>query len=335
MTTAAVGSAGGGNLGTPARGGGRRRRRRDEHAMVPDAEFGSYYGRPVVRAPQWEERDIAGYLFLGGLAAGSSMLAAGADATGNAPLRRVGRLAGLAGIGVSFVALVHDLGKPLRFLHMLRVAKVTSPMSMGTWILMAYGPMAGIAAGTEVLKVFPRIGRLAGFAAAGAAPLVASYTAVLIGDTAVPTWHEAFPELPLVFVGSASAAGAGVGLLAVPVERAGPARRLALMGAVLELGAMEKMERRMGLVGEPLHLGRPGRLLKMSKGLTAGGALLGAVAGRRSRVAAMAAGAALVAGSACTRFGVFAAGVESARDPKYTVIPQRERLDSGNAARGR
>jgi hypothetical protein len=47
----------------------------------------------------------------------------------------------------------------------------------------------------------------------------------------------------------------------------------------------------------------------------------------------MAAGAALLAGSACTRFGIFRAGLESARDPKYTVQPQRRRLAKAKAER--
>ncbi|MCW2492188.1 MAG: polysulfide reductase, partial [Frankiales bacterium] len=97
---------------TQVRPGNRRRgkgRRRDEHQMVPDATFTSYYGRPVVKASPWEA-DIPAYLFLGGLAAGSSLLGAGADLTGRAGLRKVGRIGALAAISASFVALVHDLG---------------------------------------------------------------------------------------------------------------------------------------------------------------------------------------------------------------------------------
>ena len=106
--------------------------------MVPEATFTSYYGRPVVKPSPWEN-DIPAYLFLGGLAAGSSLLGAGADLTGRPALRTTGRIGALAGISLSMVALVHDLGKPSRFVNMLRVAKPTSPMSVGTWILTAYG----------------------------------------------------------------------------------------------------------------------------------------------------------------------------------------------------
>jgi formate-dependent nitrite reductase membrane component NrfD len=317
----------------------RHRQRRDEFQMVPDATFTSYYGRPVVRPAPWTE-DIPAYLFLGGLAGGSSLLAAGANATGRPSLRRTSRLGALGAISASMYFLVHDLGKPSRFHHMLRVAKPTSPMSVGTWVLTAYGPMAGLAGVAELLPWLPRRlrnglpGRLLGLAATPAggvaalvAPAVASYTAVLLSNTATPSWHQAQHELPFVFVGSAAASAGGLGMLGAPVEEAGPARRMAVGGALLELAAEHKMERSMGLAAEPLHHGKAARYLKASKALTGFGAVVAAVLGGRSRTAAGIAGAALLAGSACTRFGVFEAGQESARDPKYTVVPQRERLN--------
>src|SRR5947208_6485290 len=97
--------------------GKKRRRKRDEFQMVPDATFTSYYGRPVVKPAPWTD-DIPAYLFLGGLAGGSSLLAAGAAATDRPALRRAGRLGALAAITGSMYALVHDLGKPARFHHM-------------------------------------------------------------------------------------------------------------------------------------------------------------------------------------------------------------------------
>jgi formate-dependent nitrite reductase membrane component NrfD len=164
------------------------------------------------------------------------------------------------------------------------------------------------------------------------APAVASYTAVLLTNTSTPTWHDAHRHLPFVFVGSASAASGGFGMLSAPVHEAGPARRLAVGGALLELAVEHRMEQSMGLTAEPLHAGSAGQLMRASKVLTAVGALGAATAARRSRVAAAVSGAALLAGSACLRFGVFEAGQESAHDPKYTVVPQRRRIDSGEAA---
>src|SRR3954454_21226790 len=107
------------------------------------------------KKPVWAERDIAGYLFTGGIAAGSALIGAGADLTGRPELRRAGRLSALAGLGVSGAALVHDLGVPSRFHHMLRVAKPTSPMSVGTWILSAFALPTGLAAAAELPALMP------------------------------------------------------------------------------------------------------------------------------------------------------------------------------------
>jgi hypothetical protein len=336
---------------TPGSAGGRTGRRRRggrrgggaDRSMVPEATFTSYYGRAIVKPSPWEA-DIPAYLFAGGLAAGSSLIAAGADLTQRPTLRRSGRLGAIAALTFSMAALVHDLGRPARFLNMLRVAKLTSPMSVGTWILSLYGPFAGAAAATEVVGMLParyRVGPLrlaayvdrpAGVLAALFAPPVAAYTAVLLSDTATPSWHAAYKELPFVFVGSAAAASAGLGLVTSPVTETGPVRRMALGGAVLELVMEHRMEQSMGITAEPLHEGKAGRLMRAAKALTLAGAAGSLLAGR-SRTAGVLSGAALLAGSACTRFGVFEAGQASARDPKYTVVPQRERLDRGEAVR--
>jgi len=325
---------------------GRRRKgvggRNRERQMVPDAHFTSYYGRPVVKAAPWSN-DIPAYLFLGGLAAGSTMLGAGGDLTGRPSLRRTGRIGGMAAISLSFAALVHDLGRPGRFANMLRVAKPTSPMSVGTWILTAFGPLAGLAGAAELRGVLPRgmhrlstvlavSARPANLAACLAAPAVAAYTAVLISDTATPAWHDGYQKLPFVFVGSAAAAAGGLAMIGSTLTDAAPARRLALGGALLELGAEQARTSSMGLSGETLRSGLAGNFSRASKTLTATGALLTATVAGRSRLAAVAAGAALLTGSACTRFAIFEAGQASARDPRYTVIPQRERIDRPAAA---
>ena len=121
-----------------------------EQLAVPRAEFRSYYGQQVLKSPVWNWM-IAAYLFSGGLSAGSAMLAAGADLTGRPGLRRISRLGALASLAASMYFLVADLGRPERFHHMLRVAKPSSPMSMGTWILSAYGPGAGLAGAAELM----------------------------------------------------------------------------------------------------------------------------------------------------------------------------------------
>ncbi|MCM3266048.1 polysulfide reductase NrfD [Streptomyces thermoviolaceus] len=324
---------------TGAHAGRRRRRRRGqrgERPVVPEAHFASYYGRPVLKAPPWKALDIAGYLFLGGLAGASSLLAAGGQVTGRPGLARVAKLGAAGAITVSLGALVHDLGRPARFVNMLRVVKPTSPMNLGSWLLAGYAPLTVAAAAADVTGRLRGPGAGATAASAVLGPAVATYTAVLLSDTAVPSWHEGYRELPFVFAGSGAAAAAGLALVCAPPAQTGPARRMAVLGAVAELGAFRLMKRRMGLVAEPFEQGRPHRLLRGAELLTTAGAALAACAeavGRAGvgrhlgrRVPAAVAGAALLTGSAALRFGVFHAGVAAAQDPAYTVVPQRERL---------
>ena len=295
-----------------------------ERPVVPKAEFRSYYGLPVLNAPVWKSADIAGYIFLGGLAGASSVLGAGAQATGRHDLSTRAKAVATGAIALGAAGLVHDLGVPSRFPNMLRVFKPSSPMSVGSWLLSAYGPLAGLSAVTALSDRFRRVGGAATAGAAVLGPMVSTYTAALISDTAVPAWHDGHREMPFVFAGSSATAAGGMGLLTAPVEQATPARRLALLGAAIELAGAKRMETRLGDVAEPYKQGRGGRYMNAGKVLTAAGLGL-ALAGRRSRGVSAVAGAALVAASACTRFGIFHAGVQSANDPKYTIEPQRTR----------
>ena len=285
----------------------------------------SYYGRPVLKAPVWKPL-IPLYFFSGGLAGASSTLALAAGRAGHDRLARSARLTSLAGVAVSGPLLVADLGRPGRFLHMLRVVKPTSPMSMGTWLLTAFGPAAGAAGAAEITGRLPGLGRLAGTVAGVLGPAMTTYTAVLVSDTAVPAWHDAHRELPFVFAASSAAAAAGAALVLTPPAAARPARRLALIGAVAELAAARAMEHRLGPDGGAVPTGPAGRLARAARAATAAGAVL-TLTGRRRRTA-VPAGLLLAAGSALTRFAVFRAGVESAASPAATVDPQRRRADA-------
>jgi formate-dependent nitrite reductase membrane component NrfD len=300
--------------------------------MVPDAEFTSYYGRPVIKEPVWKAPDVAGYLFFGGLAGASSVLAAGSQLSGYRELARVAKVGALGAISLSAAALVHDLGRPGRFVNMLRVFKPSSPMSVGSWLLAGYGPVAGAAAVSEVTGILPKAGTAATLGAGLLGPAIATYTAALICDTAVPAWHAGYREMPYVFAGSAASAAGGLGLLATHPADAEPARNLAVLGAAVELIAKRQLIKRLAgsegqSLAEPYEAGTTGVILRLAEYLTAG-ALAGAVLGRRSRAVSALAGASLVAASAMTRFGIFEAGMASARDPKYTIVPQRRRRNS-------
>jgi hypothetical protein len=295
--------------------------------MVPDAEFESYYGRPILKKPTWKEPDVPLYLFLGGMAGASAVLAEGAAVSGRPSLERVARLAAAGGAAAGTVALIHDLGRPERFLNMLRVFKPTSPLSVGSFILAPFSALSATAAAVRITGRFPRLGRLAGIGAAALGPPLATYTAALLANTAVPAWHEAHRELPFVFAGSGATAAGGLAMVLAPVGQAGPARRMAVAGAAMEIVAAETLKKRLGLVGEPYREGRPGRLMSSSRTTTAIAAGATLLLGRRSRAVSVLAGAACVASSVMTRFGIFEAGLASAKDPKYTVVPQRKRLE--------
>jgi len=105
---------------------------------------------------------------------------------------------------------------------------------------------------------------------------------------------------------------------------------MAIAGAAIEITAAELLKRRLGMVAEPYERGRPGRLMRLASQMTLGATVVSTLSGRSRAVSAIC-GAMLVASSVATRFGVFEAGLASARDPKYTVVPQRERM----AARAR
>jgi formate-dependent nitrite reductase membrane component NrfD len=306
------------------------RRRSGEQPMVPQAEFTSYYGKPVINSPVWQAPDIPGYFFCGGLAGASSVLAAGAQLTGRGRLARTAKAGAVAALGLGVTGLIHDLGKPSRFLNMMRTFKITSPMSVGTWLLGGYGPAAAAAAATALTGRLPRLGAVATAGSALLGPAVAAYTAALISDTAVPAWHDGYREMPFVFVGSAATAAGGLGLLGAPVSETAPARNLALLGVAAELAAAKTMESRIGMVAEPYHHGKGGSYMKAGQALSALG-VTGALLGRRSRVVSALAGAAFVAASVTTRWGIFYAGLASADDPKYTIVPQRERISAREA----
>jgi hypothetical protein len=313
--------------GGPAqrRKGRRRGRRGAELPMVDDVEFTSYYGRPIIKPPVWKSPEVPLYLFLGGAAGSSAVLSALGEFTNRPKLAKAAQLFASGGALGSVGLLIVDLGRPERFLHMLRVFKPTSPLSVGSYILSPFSALTVGTAGLHVLGWLPRLRKLAAVGAGVFGGPMTTYTAVLIANTAVPSWHAAGEQLPFVFAGSGMAAGGGVTMALSPVAEAGPARTMAVAGAAIELAAMNRVENGHGIVSEPYHEGRAGLLLRIAKACTVSGAALTLLTGRK-RAGAVLSGALLAAGSLLTRFGVFEAGLHSAKDPKYTVVPQRERL---------
>ena len=290
----------------------------------------SYYGRPIVKEPVWTPA-VAVYLFTGGIAGGSSVLHGVARLTGNERLARSTLWIGVAAEALCPPLLISDLGRPERFFNLFRVYKVTSPLSVGSWILAFSGGASMSAAALEHLRLLRPVKELAELVWFVSGPPLATYTGALLANTAIPVWSEARDELPWAFGASATAAAGAAATIATPLSYAGPARRAAIGGAIAELGLVHAMERKLGFVGEVYKQDEAGTYAKVSKALSAAGAVLLAARGRRSRAAAATGGALILGGSLALRWSVFKAGSQSARDPKYTVVPQKERLATREA----
>ena len=283
------------------------------------------YGRPVIKPPVWTW-EIPIYLYTGGLAGASAGLARLVEARGNDVLARRAAAVALVGAVASPALLISDLGRPERFLHMLRMFKVTSPMNVGSWILSAFGAATGVGALDHALGGTVPGGRAARTAAALLGLPLSSYTAALVANTAVPAWHESRRLLPFVFVSGAAASAGGALAALTPVGFAAPARRLAVAGAVAELVLKEVMEHRLGDLSDAYKTGAAHRFGVAGRAAIATGGLTIALAGGRSRAAAVAGGATLSLGAVLARWSVFKAGVQSAENPRHTVGPQRARL---------
>jgi hypothetical protein len=280
----------------------------------------SYYGIPMLKESVWKW-PIPLYFYVGGLAGGSAVLSAAAllrkrRLTG---MIRAGRRIAAAGAVVSAALLIQDLGVRRRFIYMLRVFRPSSPMNVGTWILSAFGASATAA-------LLPgAIGDAASLAAGVAGLPLAGYTGVLLANTAVPLWQNAWANLPPVFVASAAASVASaMEILPLSPAEHRVARRMAVTGKLAELGAdvaLERQLQRVERVGRPLDQGLSGALWKAAKTCKAA-SLLCSVLPRKPAWLRICGGVLGTAGALCTRFSLFHGGRASARDPHATVLAQ-------------
>lgn len=294
-----------------------------------NAQPRSYYGRPILKEPVWTW-EIPIYFFTGGVAGASAGLAWLTGLQGNQELERRAWAVAITAGGVSPALLISDLGRPSRFLNMLRVAKPTSPMSMGTWFLQAFGIATAVATLHAWKGAFPGAARPAKAAAAILGLPVSTYTAALVANTSIPVWHEARRTLPFVFAAGAAASAGATAVAVTPSLHAAPARRLAIGGAAAELLTVTVMEKSLGDLAEPYHQKTAGRLGRVGKALTAAGGILMATRGGRDRRAALAGAGLIATGALAERWSVFRAGFQSAADPKHAVAPQRARVAAGD-----
>lgn len=317
----------------------------DGRRAAGDAPRAGYYGLPPIHKPHWGW-EIVAYFFLGGLSGGSYVVASLADLVGGAAGRRIAR----AGRYLSFatllpcpVLLILDLGRPERFLHMLRVVKLRSPMSVGTWGLLAFSGFAtlsaliqaaedgllGRAAPGRALAALPA--RSVGLAGSGAGFFLGGYTGVLLAATAVPLWAKNATLMGPLFLTSALTNGnAAIALLLAATGDAdertlAPLERLELLVLLMELGLLLTFERRLGpTIARPLTDGRYGLLYRVGVlglglgvplALGAKGVLLG---GKPSRGPTVLSALLTLAGGALFRHLMVMAGKASADDPAAT-----------------
>lgn len=290
----------------------------------------SYYGQPMLKQPVWIW-SIPAYFYVGGLAGVGATFGAAAQLIAPQSMRSLivrSRWVATAGGAVSTALLVHDLGRPSRFLNMLRVFRIQSPMSMGSWILTIFSSAAGAAA---VLPFGPRIFRplanFFGFVAGVFGLGLSGYTGVLISQSAVPVWQASYRITPILFLASGTAAASSFfEFFKLNRREASAIEWFGAMGKVVELAAafaLESNVHRIERVGRPLREGFSGLLWQSAKALTIASAILSILPGK-SRPRRMVAGALGSIASLCLRFGVFYAGQASARDSRASFEQQRQ-----------
>src|SRR5438067_1580391 len=295
-----------------------------------------YYGIPLLKEPQWT-REIPLYFFVGGAAGAAAVVGAIANYTGADPkLARDARWIAAAGSVISPALLISDLGRPERFLAMMRVFKPQSPMSVGVWTLLGFsaGSTAAAFAGFMRERYGPSLPLRVLENAGEAASLLfglpfSNYTGVLIGATAIPVWNRNVGDLPIHF--AASGLGAAVGMLELMGHtRSRALQALALGAAIFETWEGVRIEGRSHSHLDPLKHGRSGWITRVG-GVLSGPVptvlrIVSAFSGRtRSRSLRRWAAMSSIAGSLITRIAWIEAGQASARNWREPLeIPESE-----------
>lgn len=280
-----------------------------------------YYGVPLLKEPQWT-KEVPIYFFVGGAAGAAAVVASVANLlTEDRELVRSARWVAAAGGAISAGLLTDDLGRPSRFLNMLRVFKPQSPMSVGAWTLTAFSSFSAAAAFANLMRQkLPStpvqvMENAAGALAAATGLVMASYTGVLIGATVIPVWNSNVGTLPAHFAASGlNSAVSILELMGHDDERALNVLGMAATGYECLEGLKVESERTPA--NAPLHKGLSGLLVR------AGGVLSGplplalriAYGFTGDRKFRQAAAYSSIAGSLLTRFGWVRAGHASAKD---------------------
>jgi formate-dependent nitrite reductase membrane component NrfD len=292
----------------------------------PAPEAG-YHGNPLLKPPTWTWQ-VPLYLFAGGVAGTSAFIALVAHVSGNSAVVRAALWIALAGALISPPLLIADLGRPTRFLNMLRVFKLRSVMSIGAWTLTLFSSAIGLAVlchelilagyGSSFLVLLEWVAEIV---AAFSGLILASYTSVLLGVTAIPVWSENRRLVPAVFLagglGSASAVLELLGFLIPATQFIG------IVASTVETAIAIFIEVRGRYVDKPLREGSAGWLVR-SGGILAGPvSLLLRIFWVQSHAIRDLTALSFIAGALISRFAWVAAGRVSSRDPQALFQIQR------------
>ncbi|HLG73467.1 MAG TPA: NrfD/PsrC family molybdoenzyme membrane anchor subunit [Chloroflexota bacterium] len=297
----------------------------------------TYYDRPAIK-PSHYRWLITGYLFSGGIAGASQIIATVADLFGGREHRgavRAGRYVALAAAMASPVCLILDLHTPKRWYNMMRIFRPTSPMSIGSWTLAGFGTFTGVAALGQLISdltggVLGRgLARFGGVPAAAGGMVMSCYTGSLLSATSVPFWAAVHRLLPPLFGTSAMSTGAAATSIALDATGASEAahkglERIALAASATELVltlACDK-EWKAQHVDSPIEH-RPDMARAYKIGVLGFGILVPLVihavqvlTGRRSKVATKVADASALAGGFVQRAVMTFGGNDSAERPR-------------------
>ena len=286
-----------------------------------------YYGQPIVKPPVWTW-EIPIYFFIGGFAGMAAVIAFAGLIFHEIDLARTAMSLATIGAVLSPILLTIDLGRPRLFLNMLRVFKYKSPMSVGAWIVFAFGAcvipgLIALELGTrysfgggtdQFLKIFAHL-LVIGSAFWGV--LLATYTGVLLGVTAIPAWFLHRVLLPIHF-GSAGL-GSAAALLELLGHRVAPLSALGFLAAAIETALWIWLEiDKHGAADRALHRGLPGWLIRGSEFLSGPLALIL----RLTNLVPLAA-ISFFFGALISRFGWIEAGKVCGRDPEAVFASQR------------
>jgi formate-dependent nitrite reductase membrane component NrfD len=237
---------------------------------IAEEQEPSYYDYPVLKAPTWGW-EIIWYFFLGGLAAGCYVIATIASLFGSKEDRvvtRTGYYLSLLALLPCPLLLIKDLGRPERFLHMLRIFKFKSPMSVGTWALLSFSFFSGTTAviqaardgilgkwwGARSLAVLPQ--KLFAMPGSLLGVFIGAYTGVLLTSTSVPLWSRS-KLLGSIFVFSATSTSAALitlilRIVGAPSKVLHKLEKLEWAAMLLEIGDLLAFLRSSGRAARPL-----------------------------------------------------------------------------------